>query len=246
MFLSIPPNQRHETFLKFQEIKRQITNQKYDKKLKNLSDFQKSASFLEPLIQANKENTELLEKSLHSKPKITNSQSQINRDPIYHIKNNIHHFGNDIIEFNSDHISINEAQFPNTPGLVNLITQKDPISFTDDDVKYYKKFLLDTKWIYNKNGNFKSISNKNNNAKKEIQKQLIAETRVTTGKGIIFLPSDKKSLYKRLNLCLGEFKAGNHSTHDEIVSILDILKEKKQISKKYYEKINDIMYKHVC
>jgi hypothetical protein len=51
------------------------------------------------------------------------------------------------------------------------------------------------------------------------------------GKGISFLPSDIKSLQKRLNLLLAEFNAGNRATRNEIVAIVDNLIGRKQLTK---------------
>ena len=54
---------------------------------------------------------------------------------------------------------------------------------------------------------------------------------VEDGEGITFLPSDIKSLQHRLRLLLGEFKAGNRATRNEIVGIVDNLLERNKISR---------------
>ena len=59
------------------------------------------------------------------------------------------------------------------------------------------------------------------------------------GSGVVqFLPGDIKGLETKLNLLLAEFKAGNTSTRNEIVSILDVLLRRKRISRKEYTEIN--------
>ena len=58
------------------------------------------------------------------------------------------------------------------------------------------------------------------------------------GKGISFLPSDIKSLQKRLNLLLAEFNAGNRATRNEIVAIVDNLIGRKQLTKEEERSIN--------
>ena len=54
-----------------------------------------------------------------------------------------------------------------------------------------------------------------------------------------FLPGDIKGLQTKLNLLLGEYRAGNKSsTRNQIVSILDELRRRKRLSKKDYREIN--------
>ena len=46
-----------------------------------------------------------------------------------------------------------------------------------------------------------------------------------TGKGIVhFLPKDINSLVQKLQLLVGEYVAGNKTTRNEIIAILDNLK----------------------
>ena len=55
----------------------------------------------------------------------------------------------------------------------------------------------------------------------------------------IFLPGDIRGLEAKLNLLLAEFQAGNTSTRNEIVFILDELLRRKQMSRKEYTEINN-------
>jgi len=55
----------------------------------------------------------------------------------------------------------------------------------------------------------------------------------------IFLPGDIKGLETKLNLLLAEFQAGNTSTRNEIVFILDELLRRKRMSRKEYTEINN-------
>ena len=57
----------------------------------------------------------------------------------------------------------------------------------------------------------------------------------------IFLPGDIKGLKTKLNLLLAEFRAGNTTTRNEIVFILDELRRRKQMSKKEYKEINNFL-----
>ena len=62
------------------------------------------------------------------------------------------------------------------------------------------------------------------------------------GTGVQFLPGDIKGLNTKLNLLLGEYRAGNKSsTRNEIVSILDELRRRKRISHKDYRDITEFI-----
>ena len=91
----------------------------------------------------------------------------------------------------------------------------------DDTVQEYKELIADAgvqKWVED---NYKGSYER------------LRKTKILTkeGKGITFLPSDIKSLQHHLKLLLGEFKAGNRATRNEIVSIVDNLLERNKISK---------------
>ena len=62
---------------------------------------------------------------------------------------------------------------------------------------------------------------------------------VFSASGIQFLPGDIKGLTTKLNLLLAEFRAGNTSTRNEIVFILDELLRRKRMSRKEYTEINN-------
>ena len=80
------------------------------------------------------------------------------------------------------------------------------------------------------------------NYKGRSYKQL-KKTQILTkvGTGITFLPSHIKSLQHHLRLSLGEFKAGNRATQNEIVAIVDNLLERKKISKTEAKDINNFL-----
>ena len=62
------------------------------------------------------------------------------------------------------------------------------------------------------------------------------------GTGVQFLPGDIKGLNTKLNLLLGEYRAGNKSsTRNEIVSILDELRRRKRISHTDYRDITEFI-----
>ena len=62
------------------------------------------------------------------------------------------------------------------------------------------------------------------------------------GNGITrFLPGDIKGLETKLCYLLGEFRAGNTTTREEIVPISDELLRRKKISQKEYKQINSFI-----
>ena len=62
------------------------------------------------------------------------------------------------------------------------------------------------------------------------------------GEGIHFLPRDIKTLEDRLEILLGEYRAGNQtSTRNEIVPIADELLKRRAISRNEYRDINKFL-----
>ena len=77
-----------------------------------------------------------------------------------------------------------------------------------------------------------------------LQYQSSSEHQQSGGDGIHFLPGDIKGMKTKLRLLLAEFRAGNTvATRNEIVSILDELLRRKQISRKEYTDINKYLSK---
>ena len=246
MFLTVPPNQRAGMALQLEKVKRDIREQTFSKRIDTYTNEQENKEFLKPLIDVTKQNTQVLQKLL---PDVTERQKSthnvITRDPLFRTSNGKTYFGDHEIMDMADHIMVNDTKFEKTPGLMDLIGNKNPVGYTEDDVLNYKNFLKVTDWPYTKNKKLKSISDKNGNPKKVIQKNLIDELR-NSGQGlsrdIIYLPSDIKDIIRRLNLCLGEFEAGNQTTRNEIISLLDLLKQRKGITRHEYNRINAFLY----
>ena len=128
---------------------------------------------------------------------------------------------------------IGDKEYVSTPQLWALIMQKSPDmnEIDDDTLQEYKKLITDAgvhEWV---EGNYKGLY------------EPLRKTKILTeeGKGITFLPSDIKSLQHHLRLLLGEFKAGNRATQNEIVSIVDNLLERKKISKTEAKDISNFL-----
>ena len=63
------------------------------------------------------------------------------------------------------------------------------------------------------------------------------------GHGIQFLPSTIKGLFEKLQLLAAEFIAGNTTTKNELVAVLDELRRRKSITEKEYTTINTLLSK---
>ena len=66
-------------------------------------------------------------------------------------------------------------------------------------------------------------------------------TTTTTTRMISFLPSTIKGLFDKLKLLLAEFGAGNTTTRNEIVAIVDELRKRGRISEIEYTRINTLL-----
>ena len=115
--------------------------------------------------------------------------------------------------------------------------QKTPNTQQIDEqtMQEYKNLIVDAgvdEWVKNNyEGTYKRLT----------KTQILAKITGTTGTGITFLPSCIKSLKHDLKLLLGEFRAGNRATRNEIVAIVDNLLERKKISKTEAEDINNFL-----
>ena len=63
------------------------------------------------------------------------------------------------------------------------------------------------------------------------------------GHGIQFLPSTIKGLFEKLQLLAAEFIAGNTTTKNELVAVLDELRRRRSITEKEYTTINTLLSK---
>ena len=123
--------------------------------------------------------------------------------------------------------------YVSTPNLWALIMEKSPDTHQIDGetLQEYKDLITEAgvdEWVKeNYIGSYK----------------LLKKTQILTkvGTGITFLPSHIKSLQHHLRLLLGEFKAGNRATQNEIVAIVDNLLERKKISKTEAEDIYNFL-----
>ena len=240
MFLTVTdPAKREELFNEYQKIKKDIRDETEQKRISSLDRLRQNIETFAPIILAQKESTDRLEKTL--KPQ--SQASDNSRDRTLREEDGKAHFGRKPITLLPDEIRVDDKTFERTPGLWSLITLKDPAGYTSDDAEEYKEFLKQTDYLYTVKGKFKSISNATNIPKKQLQIEAQNEIKSQGGSGII-LPSDKNELIQRLRLLCAEFAAGNTNTRDEIVSILDELRMRNIISENEYQEINEKLYSY--
>ena len=158
--------------------------------------------------------------------------------------------------YDNSNISVDNEVYTGTPGLWSLImlASPDEKSYTEEDMNNYKD-LVDRTNVKNNPRNVLQ-----NSRPKQTVKRRMLETfsrdgedeeeeekeKEEDGSGVIqFLPGDIKGLSAKLNLLLAEYAAGNRSTRNEIVGILDELKRRKSISQKEYTDINTFLSKNL-
>ena len=138
--------------------------------------------------------------------------------------------GNYPLTFTNSHIIINYIKYNNSEGLQELIFKKRPDvkKITDEDITNYNEILVSSE---------KKIKG---NSGKKYQTYIKPYRIATTGKGLMMSTSkNSKFLYKywddpnelvdRLRLLMALQGAGNNSYNNEIISIIEELKEAKII-----------------
>ena len=60
-----------------------------------------------------------------------------------------------------------------------------------------------------------------------------------TGNGVMFLPGTEEGLYKRFCLLASEYKGGNEATRNELVAVLDTMRDRDLITEKEYVETNN-------
>ena len=160
--------------------------------------------------------------------------------------------GNKKIEVDANkNIHVDGIVYKGTPGLWNLIFEVNPKVYTDEDWHNYKDLVIQTDLINHPTG-----VNQNSRPQQTKKYQLIKraleeqneeldeskkEDGEKDGEGIHFLPSSIKALFEKLKLLVAEFIAGNTTTRNEIVAVLDQLRAEKQITEKEYTTINTLL-----
>ena len=144
--------------------------------------------------------------------------------------------GNSVLEIDQDddHLYVAGKRYKATPGLYELLFMKHPDNYSENDLAAYKSILKDTnahKHYYLPG----SRINTNKSSKyKEIIATLFPSSRPRSGRGHSMKPTtyvdyvhwnDPNELVERLRLLTGSQQAGHTGHNNEIVSILEELRE---------------------
>ena len=120
-----------------------------------------------------------------------------------------------------------------TRGMWSLLTKKEPDGYTEDDLHNYKQILYDTNSLYQQNdiNTGKPKSSKSSKwalvksfwaerpSHKQYDKSVLQPSKLQyAGEGVVYLSDDPVELTNRLQLLIAEYKAGNTTTRNEIVS----------------------------
>ena len=166
------------------------------------------------------------------------------------VKDNDNEFmmGRKKVEFvNESTIKVEETLYELTKGLWSLINDNKPKEYTDKDLETYTRLVKQTDVInypQNTDDNSRPRSTKKYRTILRSMEEKQPRKRVRnsiSGSGMNFLPSDINSLKEKLQLLLGEYAAGNKTTRNQIVAILDNLRGRKKISEKQYNHVNRLL-----
>ena len=137
-----------------------------------------------------------------------------------------------LVDDENSNITVDDRVYEGTPGLWALIMLASPPagSYTDADDEAYGDLIEQTDLLKRPRG-----VKKNSRPGATVKRRMMERY----GHGLFFLPGDIKGLSTKLNLLLAEFRAGNTSTRNEIVFILDELLRRKRMSRKEYTEINN-------
>ena len=153
------------------------------------------------------------------------------------------------IYIEDDNISVDNTLYKGTEGLWSLVADSKPRSslYNENDLANYKKLLKQTGVIFDPNiGGSRSRPRTTTKWKRTIE-PLMKDTDFFSGEGsgisnqVSFLPGDIKGLAKKFKLLLAEFMAGNKTTRNELVSILDELLRRGKITKSEYTNSNSFL-----
>ena len=159
------------------------------------------------------------------------------------------------VSFRGDDILVGDQLYYGTHGLWKLITGKTTNQigyvdedFTNDDLMNYVRLIRQTNVLY-KDFNRKARKPRSNGSQKwqhylkdvwetfrDERKEEGSDT--ISGTGIQFLPGTIKELKEKLNLLLAEFTAGNTTTRNELIAVLDQLRRRKVLTEKEYMTIS--------
>lgn len=133
--------------------------------------------------------------------------------------------GNKEIKFIKNAIFIGDSIHPSTSGLIQLLFMKNPLIYTDNDLKTYKSILVQTSAHLTLDG--VTIKKRGNKYYNIISKLFPSggELFMKLQKNNLVYWNDPNELVVRLRLLLASKEAGNTSVSNEILSIFEELLE---------------------
>lgn len=141
---------------------------------------------------------------------------QVNEDGQFVFK-----MGNSDLEVDKNDIKIGDKWYEGTPGLFELLVKKHPQGYTPKDLNTYRTIVLETN--AHRVGNMPQNQVKGNKGQKyrEIVKPMLEEKQGTSYK----YWNDPNELVDRLRLLIASQEAGHSGHNNEIISIVEELKE---------------------
>ena len=174
------------------------------------------------------------------------------RDEVFGLRLTVHgwQIGNKIISMNPSSIEIEGREYPLTPGLIELLVDKESHNYNPEELSLYSDILRQTNAMHqNDDPSFGPRSNKGAKWSK-IVRHIWTQTKEmrekmdqmeTVGEGLKRVDSpcqvyvtDVNQLIFRLRDLLGLQRAGNRSHQTEIISIADELRKKGIINQRQY------------
>ena len=149
-------------------------------------------------------------------------------------------FSNYNVQFKENKIKVANKEYILTQGLEMLLNRTSPTldeKISENDLRNYLNICIDAGLDYRKHV---TVGKKLHNVLTKLKKlnELDKDVQVV-GNGLktVILPDNVSELQNRLAILLGEYKAGNKSTFNEINAVLDMLLKRKAITKTKISKI---------
>ena len=183
-------------------------------------------------------------------------------DPVFGIYNEGNQFkiGSKPIKIDGNDIFVDGQKREMTRGMWALLTKKDPVGYTEDDLENYKQILYDTNALYQNNdpsiGKPKSSRSSkwalvkpfwvNRPSNRQYDSSVVQPSKLNfTGNGMpptVYLSKDPIQLTNKLQLLIAEYKAGNITTRNEIIAITDELFKIGILDKDQYKTLNSTLF----
>ena len=172
-------------------------------------------------------------------------------------QNNQFKIGNAPVKIDGNDLVISNRKYERTKGLWSLLTKKEPNNYSQDDLENYKQILFDSNALYQNNdpstNKPKSSKSKkwglvkpfwqNRPSNKQYDASVLQPSKLEyEGDGVMYLSSDPVELMNRLNLLIAEFQAGNKTTQNEIVAVMDELLKIQIYDRAQYKILNSYLF----